>query len=193
VNAAADYAAAVAQLSRPLPAYVAYTDRASGGLGPFRGTHTTRVVVRTADGQVISGSEPTIYIGATATTHDDIVTKPPFRPACYSATSTMATTYDGRPAERIALRGGCEREKKDADFDALFVDPVTHTPLAVVGHDDDPQVAVRLSQRFAVVDGYVVPASIAVTVVGHGWMTWLNVDAHIDFSDYRFSSTPPSH
>jgi hypothetical protein len=191
VNATADYAAAAAQLNRPLPAYVSYVDRSSGGWGPLQGSRSTHVVVRTSDGHVISGSSPVIRIGADATTSDDVVTRPPFRPACYAPGVATLTEFDGRPAERIGLHTRCDKSDKDADFDSLYVDPVSHRPLAAIGNNADETTTVRIVQRFVAVDGYVLPAGIDVTVIGHGWMTWLNVAARVELSDYRFSATPP--
>jgi hypothetical protein len=195
MNAAADYALASALLTRPLPAYVSYVDHTSGGWGPFQGAHQSTVVVDVRQGRVISGKPSSIHIdgGSDAVGKwgdQDMITHPAFRPQCYQPTGAQAVTYDGRPAERIALVGHCGSDHDDEDFSALYVDPSTHVPIAVVGHNDDEHVAVSLEERFTQVADHVVPAALRVKVLGSGWMAWLDVTAHVEYSDYRFSERP---
>ncbi|HTW85948.1 MAG TPA: hypothetical protein VMD91_17895 [Candidatus Sulfotelmatobacter sp.] len=190
MNAAADYAAAAAQLTRTLPAYVAYTDRTEGGFGPFHGGQSSKVVVHVPDGRVISGHPATVHFGTGNWREAELLTNPPFRPACYAPTDAQAATFDGKPAERIALRPRCRTGEDDADFTVLYVDPNSRAPLAVVGTDDDKDVQARVEERFIAVDGYTVPAGLHVKVKGEGWMGWLDVTANVELSDYRFSATP---
>jgi hypothetical protein len=197
MNAAADYAVATSLLTRPLPAYVSYVDHTSGGWGPFQGAHQATVVVDVRRGRIISGKPTAIHIAtgndSTGTWGDeDAVTHPAFRPRCYDATAAQAATYDGRPAERIALAGHCgdDHDKKDEDFSALYVDPSTHVPIAAVGHDEDDHVDVTLEEHFTQVADHVVPAALRVKVLGSGWMAWLDVTARVEYTDYRFSDQP---
>jgi hypothetical protein len=190
VNAAADYAAAVAQLNRALPAYVSYVDHTSGGWGPFHGGDSKLIVVHVPDGRVVRGRPSGIQVGVNTRSGDtNAVTHPPFQPDCYVPEAAGGATFDGRPAERIALHDRCEQTGEDAAFDAFYVDPVTHQPLAAVGAIDRDRVAVRIEQRYASFAGHIMPASVDVTVKGKGLMVWLDVSARIVYSDYRFSAT----
>ena len=190
MNAAADYAAALAQLNRALPAYVSYVDHTSGGWGPFHGAESRVIVVHVPDGRIIKGHPSAIQIGVNTHLYDNnVVTYPPFQPACYVPDAASGATFDGRPAELIAVHDRCRRPDKDAAFQTLYVDPVTHQPLAAVGAVENDRVAVRIEQRFAAFAGHVMPASIDVRVKGHGLMTWLDVTARIAYTDYRFSAT----
>jgi hypothetical protein len=190
VNAAADYAAAVAQLNRALPAYVSYVDHTSGGWGPFHGDSSQVIVVHVPDGRVVKGRPGGVHIGInTSSFEDNVVTHPPFEPTCYVPDAAGSATFDGRPVERIAVHDRCDRTDKDAAFNALYVDPVTREPLAAAGGSDDDRVAVRIEQRFAPFAGHIMPASIDVSVKGHGLMSWLDVSARIRYTDYRFSAS----
>ena len=175
MSAAADYAAATALLTRPFPAYVSYVDHTSGGWGPFQGAQQTTIVVDVRQGRVISGKPASIHIGGGTDSvgkwgDEDAITHPAFRPHCYEATAAQASTYDGRPAERIAIAGHCGNDHDDEDFSALYVDSSTHVPIAVVGHGDDEHVAVTLEERFTQVADHVVPSALRVKVLAAaGW------------------------
>jgi len=197
MDAAADYAAVRRALTNAnLPAYVSYVVRSHAGFDAIHGDDTTTIVVRTSDGKIISGKPPKIEVASGHEYGSDVVRHGPFDPACYQASSATLTTFESHAVEAIALRAVCH-EKHDTDhsddteFTTLYADPVTHRPLAVVGADSEQFVNVHLDERFVVASGFVLPATFTVKIAGSGPMFWLNVDARVSFSDYRFMSALP--
>jgi len=193
MDAVADYAAAKNALLRPLPAYVSYRVVSHAGAGPFASDQDQTIVVRTSDGRVVRGKPPSLQIGSNSKTHydKDVVERPPFDPACYTARSAREATFEGKPAEAIALRETCAHDKDDGDFSELYVDPRTHDPLAAVGDSTDDSVRVRVVQRYVAVEDHFMPSALDVRVKGDGWMSWLDVTAYEHLSDYKFSNAAP--
>jgi hypothetical protein len=196
MNAAADYTSAVTALSKPLPAYVAYTEHAHMKFDAIVRDQSSNLVVRTADGAIIKGQPPfsNVNYGGRFNGSDSILKNPPFRAACYRAVSAKSATFEGHDVEAIALHGTCkdsDSEKTDTDFDTLYVDPRSHDPVAAVAADDSDSVSVNLIQRFARTGAYVLPASLYVRVKGSGMMFWLDVLADMNYTNYSFSSKAP--
>jgi hypothetical protein len=195
MDAAADYAAAKAMLSRPLPAYISYTAHAHVKFDAITHDDTRQIVVRTSDGKVLKGSVPSgvpsnMHIGNDNDSFEPAV-HPAFKPACYSAKSASLQNYQGRSLEAIGLTESCNKDPDDKDFDTLYVDPRTHEPVAVTGSDDSQHVYVNLSQQYTRVGDNVLPSTFFVRVKGSGMMFWLDVLVDMSFSDYRFSNTEP--
>ena len=61
--------------------------------------------MRTSDGAVVKGKRPfgNVNYGGRFNANDDIVTSPPFKPACYQAKTAKSATYEGREVEAIGL------------------------------------------------------------------------------------------
>ena len=196
MNAASDYAAAAAALNKPLPAYVAYTTHAHMKFDAIVRDESSNLVVRTSDGAIVKGKRPfgNVNYGGRFNANDDIVTSPPFKPACYQAKTAKSATYEGREVEAIGLHGTCKDtgdDKSDTDFDTLYVDPRSHDPVAVVAADNSDSVAVDLIQRYARTGAYVLPSSLYIRVKGSGIMFWLDVLANMTYTNYSFSSKAP--
>ena len=196
MDAAADYKAAVELLARPLPAYVSYTARSHVKFDAIVHDATSDIVVRTKDGIVIKGKgqepPPYVQIGTEKSGPDEAITAPAFVAHCYSGASARTDTYEGAQVEAISLKDSCEKSPDDKDFDTLYVNPVTHHPIAAVGTDYDSHVAVRLVQTFADVSDYVLPSSLYVRVKGSGLMMWLDVLYDRRYENFRFSATEPT-
>lgn len=195
MDAAADYAAAKAMLTRPLPAYVSYTARSRIKFDAIDHRGTDDIVVRTADGVVVKGKVPASSQSVHFSTAEDSgmepVAHPAFKPRCYEATGATLHEYAGRNLEAIALRDLCGKAKDDKDFDTLYVDPRTHEPVAATASGDEDHVLLRLSQEFTRVGDHSLPSTLYVRIQGSGFMFWLDVLVDAHYSDYRFSSTPP--
>ncbi len=192
LDAAHDYASATRHLQNTYPAYVAYVQRVHAKVGPIVKNDETTVVVRTSDGSIVKGKPASIQVNVGKTYHGNVVTHPPFDPACYTPLSAARTTYDGVAAEAIALKATCHSKRSDdEDFSTLYVDPDSHQPLGVTGASIEENVAVHIEEGFGLVDGYTVPTVLAVSVKGKGWMGWLNVAARVSFSHYQFLTTEP--
>jgi len=195
MDAAADYAAAKALLTRPLPAYVSYTVHSRVKFDAIVRSETSEVVVRTADGVVVKGKVPASAQGFHFNTGDDSGMEPiahaAFKPRCYEPTGAKLREYGGKNLEAIALRDLCAKSKDDKDFDTLYVDPATREPVAATANDDDEHVLVRLVQQFTRVEDHALPSSLYVRVQGSGFMFWLDVLVDQHYTDYRFSATPP--
>jgi hypothetical protein len=195
MDAAADYAAVKAMLTRQLPAYVSYTVRSHVKFDAIVRDETSEVVVRTADGVIVKGKVPesagSIHLGTGGDSGMEPVKHPAFRAACYNATSARMQRYDGNDLEALTLRSQCGKNPDDKDFDTLYVDPRTREPVAAVGSSNDEHVAVRLVQQFAHAGDHTLPASLYARVQGSGLMFWLDVLVDQRYGDYRFSATPP--
>ena len=191
MDAAADYAAARAALTRPLPAYVSYTVNSHVKMDAIVKNASQQIVVRTRDGKILKGDPGGVPGNFAANTGNEPVHDPGFKATCYAPTGIAAQKFDGQEVEAIALHGLCVKNQGDKDFDTLYVDPRTHEPLAAVGTSNDEHVAVRIEQRFARTADYVLPSSLHVRVQGSGLMFWLDVLVDEQYADYRFSATPP--
>jgi hypothetical protein len=197
MNAAADYAAAKAMLTRPVPAYVSYTVHSHVKVDAIVKDTTSRIVVRTRDGKVIKGDPGAMpaSIGKSTgkNTGNEPVTDPAFRPGCYDASGARTTRFEDRELEAITLRGLCtSKSEGQQDFDTLYIDPKTGEPVAAVGtSQSDQHVDVRLEQRFTRVGDRALPSTLYVRVQGSGLMFWLDVDVNEQYSDFRFSNTEP--
>lgn len=194
MSAVSDYQQAVRTLGRPLPAYVTYAQHGHVKFDAISKNLDDQITVRTRDGKIVKGGGLSIQTGADSKTKGSVVTSPPFDPACYRPVSTSTENFEGRAVEAIAVKGLCreDKEEKDSeDFTTLYVDPATHDPIAAVGAKNEDPVEVRLEQHFARVGEYMLPSLLAVRVKGSGLMFWLDVDAHVEFTDYRFSDKFP--
>lgn len=191
MNAAADFEAAVRMLSRPLPAYVTYTQHAHAKIDSIVKDQTSTVTVRTSDGKIVKGKGLEIIVGSQHSTSGSILTNSPFDIQCYAGVSAKIAPYEGRDAEQIVLHDRCARDKDSGDFTTLYVDPATHEPLGVVGGKSENPVDVHLEQRWTHAGNNYVPSTLAVMVKGSGLMFWLDVVASADFSHYSFSDKAP--
>ncbi len=189
MNASADYNAAAKMLKRPLPAYVTYSQKTHTKFGPVSRDDSGTITVRVADGKIVKGKASNVQVQG-VNVQDNAVSHSTFDTLCYQAKSARLTKYDGLSAEAIALRSTCD-SKGDADFDTLYVNPATHEPLGVTGSQTDSGVAVALELRYARFSDYFMPSLLNVTVKGSGFMFWLDVIAHQEYSNYRFTSTIP--
>jgi hypothetical protein len=194
MDAAHDYAAATRLLHTTFPAYVSYLQHAHVKVGPIDKHIDSTLVVRTSDGKIIKGTSTSVRIGADSDIHGDVVTRQIFKPDCYRPVSAAPGTYAGRPVEAIALHRTCASEgdgKGSQDFSTLYVDERTLQPLGVMGGSHDDKVDATIEERFQSVGGRMVPAALSVEVAGKGWMGWLQVLAHVDYSQYRFFDQEP--
>jgi hypothetical protein len=192
MSAASDYQQAVRMLAKPLPAYVTYVQHGHAKIDAIDKTQTSEVTVRTRDGKIVKGKGLEIVVGEDKHTTGSILKNSPFDPACYEGVSSHPSNFDGQDASAIALKDVCKHDAKDDDdFSVIYVDAKTLVPLAVVGGKNDPPVDVHIEERFASTGGYVLPGTVAVRVKGSGMMLWLDVDAHMDFTNYRFSDKSP--
>jgi len=192
MDAAADYAAAVRLLKAPLPAYVSYAERSYAGAGTFTKDATQTIVVRTLDGAVVKGKPDTIQVSTDHDVRVNPVSHPPFDATCYAAREAHETQWEGRAVEAIDLRDMCRaKDDSETDFQTLYLDPATHEPLAAVGENGDEHVTVTVEERLATFAGHPLPAHLAVHIVGHGIVGFLDVRAGQDYGDYRFSDTMP--
>ncbi len=193
MDAAADYAAARHALAKPLPAYVSYVLQSQGSFGPFfKHGDTQHVVVRTSDGKILSGKLSSVQVNADTSYSDDLVTRPPFKPACYDATSAKSVQFQGKTVEELSLVFKCRDSEHEHGFNALYVDPDTHEPLAALDERTDSNVYVRLEQHFARVGTNVLPSGLDVRVKGSGFLGWLDVTAHQVYSDFVLSDSLPA-
>jgi hypothetical protein len=196
MNADADYKAAIAYLNRPLPAYVTYHETSHAKVDAITRDNAQTLVVRTKDGKVLRGKTSSINIGSNDTYHDNVVVRPPFKPACYAATTAAPAVFDGRHVEAIGLRHTCDSgsspHARRGDFSTLYVDPRSHLPLGAVGGIRDAPVVVNLEQRYARFGAYVLPALLDVRVKGSGLMFWLDVAVRQEYSGYAFSDKAPN-
>ncbi len=193
MDATQDYAAAARMLHATLPAYVAYEQHTHIKVGPVDKTDTELIVVRTSDGKVIRGKTATIQTDSGShTIHGDIVTHQIFLPACYQPGTATIATYNERPAEAIALHNTCDKDDGNDAFSMLYLDPRTHEPLGVTGDHHDDSIDFTIEERFAHTDGRFMPGLLDVHVAGKGWLGWLQVLAHVEFSRFRFLDNPPS-
>lgn len=195
MDAAADYAAAKALMSRTLPAYVSYAVRSHFKFDAIVRDESQTVVVRTSDGTIVKGRIPEsaprdIHIGTDSTAMEPVA-HPAFQASCYAASGAHLRRYEGRELEAIALRETCPREKGDQDFDTLYVEATSHAPVAALGTNEDGGVAVRLVQGFTLVQDRALPSSLFVSIHGSGFMAWLDLVIDQQYSAYRFTSTPP--
>ncbi len=192
MDAAADYAAARHALAQPLPAYVSYVLHSQGSFGPFKHADTQHVVVRTSDGKIVSGKLSSVQVNADTSYSDDLVTHPPFKPACYDATSAKSVEFQGNAVEELSLAFKCRDSEHEHGFTVLYVDPATHEPIAALEERNDSNVYVRLEQRFARVGTRVLPSGLDVRVKGSGFLGWLDVTAHQVYSHFALSDSLPS-
>jgi hypothetical protein len=189
-DAAADYHAATALLSRPLPAYVTYQLETRVRMGLLQNAASETIVVRTADGTVLHGKLPADDDALADTPKGEFLTNPPFVPHCYAPQSALDAELDGHNLLAIKLEDRCKKDD-DAAFDTLYVDKQTHEAVAATADADDEGARVRLDERFARSGVYVLPASFTVTVRGKGAMAWLDTHVTMLFSAYRFGTTQP--
>ncbi len=200
MNAQADYQRVVDLLAKQqLAPYVSYAarDRISGIHAENR---DARVVVRVADGKVISGRTH-LDIQSSSGGNGDVkdtnpISHPLFDPKCYRATSEQPTTYQGIAAVRFTLASRCDAHH-DGAFSSLIADAASFRPLDASGTthgdgDDAKIVTVTFDQRYAGFDGRWLPASIRIDITGSGFMFWLQEHVREVYSDYRFtnSATP---
>jgi hypothetical protein len=193
MDAAADYAAAKAMLTRPLPAYVTYAVHAHVKADAIVKDTTEEIVVRTKDGKILKGHPGAVPGGAAANTGNEPVTDPAFKPRCYEAAGARLQRFEDRELEAIALRDLCksDADKGSKEFETLYVDPRTHEPVAATVVAPDPHVDVRVEQRFARIGDRAMPSTLYVRVKGSGFMFWLDVEVNEQYSNYRFSNTEP--
>jgi hypothetical protein len=198
MDAAADYAAVKAMLTRPLPAYVSYTVRSHVKFDAILHDDTDEVTVRTSDGKIIKGRIPegapnAVHFSANNGSGEgtEPVKGAAFRASCYEAKGATMTSYLDKPVEAIALRETCSKNKDDKDFDTLYVDPRSHEPVAAVGTDSGDNVDVHLAQAFSRTGDHVLPSTLYVRVKGSGLMFWLDLLVDQRYENYRFSATPP--
>lgn len=197
MNAQADYQRVIDLLSKQhLAPYVSYAVNDS-----IRGLHDKtnagRVVVRVADGKIVSGKEHIdIEDGddAADTKNTNPVSHPLFDVTCYRATGEHPTTFDGSAALAIDLAPTCSSAHSNP-FTQVIVDPRSFRPLdatgtAQEGDRDARPVTLRFDQRFAAFSGRWMPAAMTVDVTGNGFMFWLQVHVHEVYSDYQFMNSP---
>jgi hypothetical protein len=192
MDAAADYAAALRMLDAQLPAYVSYVERSYASAGDLtKDTHQT-VVVRTKDGAVVKGVLEKVKFSTDDGVPVNPVSHPPFNASCFVAREARSAQWDGHEVEAIAIHDTCEKKlDSDTDFQTLYVNPVTHDPIAAVGTHEDDHVTVSVEQRLTRYDGHVMPSGLRVHLQGHGIAGFLNFSAGQDYGDYRFSNTMP--
>jgi hypothetical protein len=196
MTAATDYARAVEQLSKAhLAPYVSFVQRVRVN-GMAKTDSTDRVVVRVRDGKVIEGSTVS-YNSQSGSQQTNPITSPIFDPSCYRATNESPSTIDGALALKLDLVPVCSETfpgDRNYAFNTLYVDPATLRPIEASGSvppdADSKGVAVSLDQRYGTFDGHVMPTETRVDVTGSGWMFWLQVHFHEEFSDYRFLNSP---
>jgi hypothetical protein len=193
MDAAPDYAAAKAMLTRPLPAYVSYSVHAHVKMDAIVKDTTEEVVVRTRDGKVLRGHPGAVPGGVAANTGNEPVSDPAFKPACYEGQSAKLQRVDDRELEAITLRDLCTKSTNqgEKDFDTLYVDPRTRVPVLAEVVSNDPHVGVRIEQRFTRVGERAIPSTLYVRVHGTGLMFWLDVEVNEQYSNYRFSNSEP--
>jgi hypothetical protein len=193
LNAAADYAAAREALIKPLPAYVAYVSHTQASFGPFKHDDTRHIVVRTSDGKVVSGEPSSVQIRANSTYASDLMTHPIFEPDCYVATGARSAEFEGKTVEALSVRYTCHSNPGDheKDFKTLYVDAVTHDPIAAVEQDSDSHMEAFLAQHYTRAGEHVVPSVLDVRVKGSGYLAWLDITVHQVYSGFSFSDHGP--
>jgi hypothetical protein len=197
MSADADYARVVDLLTKQqLAPYVSYVtrDRISG---LAHDSEDGRIVVRTSDGKIVSGTQH-VDVNVADSNFSGLdsnpVSKPVFAPHCYRATGETPATLDGTPVLKLALAATCG-SYHDYPFTTLYIDPQTYRPLEVSGvaspgQGDSKSVTVALDQRYAGFDGRWMPVSLNVDVTGSGFMFWLQVHLREIYSAYEFRSNP---
>lgn len=195
MTAATDYARAVAFFNRSrLPAYVSFIETSwARGIGGARQA-PQRLFVRTSDGAILSGVPPAggrVLSGENGERFEPFGKHRFFKPHCYDATSENPTHWNGIPAVRFRLASRCSG---DSGISELYADPQTLRPIAVDGDvtDSGNHMTVAIEVRYATIRQYTVPTSIRAHAVGHGWLFWARERAEVDYSGYRFYSTPIS-
>ncbi len=193
MNAAADYAAAREAMTKPLPAYVAYVSHTIASFGPFKHDDTRHIVVRTSDGKVVSGQPSSVNIGANTTYSSDVMTHPVFEADCYAATGARSAEFEGKTVEALSIHYTCHNNSGDneKDFETLYVDPVTHDPIAAVEQNSDSHMEAFLAQHFTRAGEHVVPSGLDVRVKGSGYLAWLDITVHQVYSGVSFSEHIP--
>jgi hypothetical protein len=88
MSAASDYQQAVRLLTKPLPAYVTYTQRGHVRMDAIEKDINETVTVRTSDGKTVKGKELEIYTGAGSKTSGNILKNSPFETSCYTGLSS---------------------------------------------------------------------------------------------------------
>jgi len=196
MNAVADYAAAKALLTRPLPAYVSYHVRSHVKFDAIISDETSEITVRTSDGVVVKGKVPSapraeVHVGNERDQGMEPVRHAAFKPACYEAKSARMQSYQGRQLEALQLQDLCSKDPGDKDFDTLYIDPRSLEPVVASGSDDSDHVDVQLLQNFTRVEDHVLPSTLYVRVKGSGLMFWLDLLVDERYDRYRFSNVAP--
>jgi hypothetical protein len=174
-----DYARVVETMRHPLPAYVAYVQRnVVRMMGAVESE--SRIVVRTADKQVVHGHAP----------REVVIDKGVFDPACYRPTGEASASRNGRNVLSFALASTCNGTDKNP-FTMLYVDPVSMRPIEATAIRRNESVRVSVSETFSTVREWSLPASLKVDIEGSGLVFWLQVHALQTFSNYGFYASDP--
>ena len=195
MNAASDYAAASAALTKTLPAYVSYTEGAHMKFDALTRNQTTNIVLRTSDGSIVKGEPISFNPIVPSSNGNDILTDPPFVPHCYDPIDARAATYAGQAVEAIALRSRCHpNQHLDEDatgFDTLYVDPRSHDPVGATASTMKQNMYLSLEERFVRAGAYIVPSALSAHAKGHQLMIWFDALVQVAYSNYGFSSKAP--
>lgn len=185
-TAASDYEAAVKALrTQTLPAFVAYTEAESAHGIVHWGRKTVRVVVDVKNKRVISQT-PTSDDGGI---HDaDAATKRIFDPACYSATGEKRERWNDMDVIAISVTRSPACKGGD-EFQTVYADATTLDLVGADENDNDEDISVDISVRYARFGQYVMPASVSAHVRGHGWLFFARERGEMTFSDYSFDQT----
>ena len=194
MNAAADYAAAKAMLTRALPAYVSYDVHSHVKLDAFVRNETSNVVVRTSDGVIVKGKVPEaaaggLHISGNTYSAMEPVARPAFKVRCYEAAGARMRLYGGRNLEAISLRSLCRKGSGAKGFDTLYVDPRSREPIAAAGSDIDEPVRLSVVEQFSRVKGHALPSSFRLRIQGSGFMVWLDLLIDQRYDNFGFPAT----
>jgi hypothetical protein len=190
MNAAADYAAASAALTKTLPAYVSYTESAHMKFDALTRDQTTTVVLRTSDGKIVKGAPISFNPIIQSSDGNNILTDPPFVPHCYDPIDARPATYAGQGVEAIALRSRCHDEDTNG-FDTLYVDPRSHDPVGAIASTMKQNLSLSLEERFARAGACIVPSALYAHAKGRQLMFWFDALVQVAYSNYSFSSKAP--
>ncbi len=195
MNAAVDYAAASAALTKPLPAYVSYMESAHLKFDALTRDQTANLVLRVSDGKIVKGEPISFNPIVPSSSGNDILTDPPFVPHCYDPIDARPATYAGQAVEALALRSRCHpNQHLDEDatgFDTLYVDPRSHDPVAAFASQTKQDMSLSLEERFVRDGAYVVPSALYAHAKGRQLMFWFDTLVQVAYSNYGFSSKAP--
>jgi hypothetical protein len=190
MSAAADYAAASAALTKPLPAYVSYTENAHMKFDALTRDLTTDLVLRTGDGKIVKGAPISFNPVVSSDRGNNVLTDPPFVPHCYDPIDARRATYAGQAVEAIALRSRCHGEDANG-FDTLYIDPRSQDPVGAIASTMKQNISMIFEERFVRAGAYIVPSALYAHAKGIQLMFWFDALVQVAYSNYGFSSKAP--